>query len=90
MSLKNGCGNPECKCSSTVMEQMSFGKGRLSCNGFWEFPCWPCAAVWKNEHPQEHVWPESAERAQELTADEAFRQLFDREEEEMQWFERSR
>ena len=38
------CGNPRCSTSTGVHEGLTFGSGRLSPHGYWEFPCRPCAA----------------------------------------------
>lgn len=37
------CGNPECSCSTTIVETLSFGSGELDFNGFWEKPCFICS-----------------------------------------------
>lgn len=52
-----GCGDAECSASTGIMEDMTFGKGRLTDMGFWEFPCRPCAAAWEAAHPNELCWP---------------------------------
>ena len=39
------CGNSKCGCSTGVHEGLTFGSGRLTSHGFWEYPCRPCAAA---------------------------------------------
>jgi hypothetical protein len=45
-----GCGRPECKCSTTIADQASFGTGHLSDYGFFAEGCAICAAAWKKIH----------------------------------------
>lgn len=37
-----GCGDPECSVSTNILDTLTFGKGELDHNGFWEFPCEKC------------------------------------------------
>jgi hypothetical protein len=66
--MSSKCGNPECNCSSTIAEQVSFGAGRLDPNGFWEFPCWTCAKEFQHTYPHYYVWPQSQAHADDLAA----------------------
>lgn len=56
-----GCGRPECKCSTTIADQASFGTGPLSDYGFFAEGCAICAAAWKKIHPEDEVWPPLSE-----------------------------
>jgi hypothetical protein len=40
---ERACGNPECKVSTGIAEELTFGSGKLSDNGYWEVPCLVCA-----------------------------------------------
>lgn len=42
-----GCGRSECSSSTCVGEWTTFGEGKLSPNGFWEFPCDVCESAWR-------------------------------------------
>lgn len=46
------CGDRDCCSSNDPFDQMTFGKGKLSFNGYWEFPCIPCAKEYVSEHPE--------------------------------------
>lgn len=48
----NPCGDPDCFCSSDPFDQMTFGKGKLDFNGYFEFPCIPCAEEYVSKHPE--------------------------------------
>lgn len=64
MPLVGGCGSTEC-CASTGIHDdggplsgMTFGKGRLDLNGYWEFPCAPCARAFERAEPSSiPCWP---------------------------------
>jgi len=45
-----GCGRKECCASSGICESVTFGTGKLSFNGYWEFPCKECEDVWEKEN----------------------------------------
>lgn len=58
MSIKNfGCGRRECKASTAITDDISFGTGRLDEYGFWEVGCPICARAWEREHPGDKAWP---------------------------------
>lgn len=57
MAIKGGCGNPRCCASSTILETLSFGRGELDQNGFWEIPCYQCARAWEAMYPDDEAWP---------------------------------
>lgn len=40
---KRACKNAGCNCSTGIHGGITFGHGKLSANGYWEFPCRPCA-----------------------------------------------
>jgi hypothetical protein len=46
VSKKQACGHDDCGCSTGIHEGLTFGRGRLDRNGYWEFPCRVCAAEW--------------------------------------------
>lgn len=48
------CGNPECSCSTGIHEGLTFGSGRLSFNGYWEFPCRICAK-YHDDHVEDMI-----------------------------------
>lgn len=52
MAKHKGCG-----VSSGICGRMTFGSGELDPNGYWEFPCKPCARAHKADHPDCEVWP---------------------------------
>jgi len=51
------CGNPQCCVSTGIMEEITFGSGKLSFNGYWEFPCNTCARDWEQKYPEDICWP---------------------------------
>lgn len=42
MNIKGGCGRSECRVSTGICGSLTFGSGRLSPEGYWEFPCEKC------------------------------------------------
>lgn len=56
-SPQRPCGDSTCACSSTIFDQVSFGRGGLDFNGFWNIPCVVCATDYKRRFPNESVWP---------------------------------
>jgi len=66
----NACGNSECSISrgihadydSEIPDGLTFGRGQLSNNGYWEIPCTPCARAHETNHPEYgECWPFKAE-----------------------------
>jgi hypothetical protein len=59
------CGHSDCSISSGICEELTFGRGTLDRNGYWEIPCYPCAASFKQRNPdmakEYGVWPEKEE-----------------------------
>lgn len=49
--------NHKCLTSKSIFGHVTFGTGELDNNGFWEFPCFECAEKYKQENPEEDVWP---------------------------------
>lgn len=55
-----GCGDFNCCASTGIHDGLTFGKGKLSDNGYWQFPCQPCARAWDKENPNFQdgpAWP---------------------------------
>ena len=58
MGLKpKPCGHDDCAVSTNIADQISFGRGELDFNGFWEIPCGICAREWEKNHPEDSCWP---------------------------------
>lgn len=51
------CGNTRCAVSTGIHEGLTFGSGRLDRNGYWQFPCRPCAKAWDEKHPNDEHGP---------------------------------
>jgi hypothetical protein len=52
------CGHSDCGVSSGIHEGPTFGRGYLDFNGFWKYPCGPCARAWEKLHPEDgECWP---------------------------------
>jgi hypothetical protein len=66
-SKNTGCKNKKCGVSSgEIFDCLTFGSGKLSFSGYWEFPCGICARAWEKDHPGEHAWPFTDEYLAEL------------------------
>ena len=46
-----------CLCSSGLNGELTFGKGNLSQNGYWQYPCYACARWHEKELPMYTYWP---------------------------------
>lgn len=61
---KNACGHADCGVSSGISDELTFGRGELDDNGYWEIPCRACAENFEREHPgtakQYGIWPKIA------------------------------
>jgi len=66
MSIKSGCGNPECSASTGYFSEyegwplsgLTFGSGRVDQYGYFEFPCSTCAQAFEKLHPEATpCWP---------------------------------
>lgn len=58
------CGRDDCATSTGIHEGLTFGRGDLDFNGFWEKPCAPCARDWERRHPEDApCWPFEGEEA---------------------------
>lgn len=44
------CGEPDCGCSTGICGNLTFGRGNLDPNGYWEFPCEKCALAFVAAH----------------------------------------
>ena len=57
----HACGNSNCGASSGILEELTFGRGKLSNSGYWQYPCLKCAAAFVASNPemaaQYGVWP---------------------------------
>jgi len=56
-NMSKSCKNDECSISTGIMEDLTFGSGRMTFNGFWEFPCAICARAYEVKHPDTQCWP---------------------------------
>lgn len=56
-NMARACGNEECSTSTGITDDLTFGSGRLTTHGFWEFPCKPCARAWEERNPGKQAWP---------------------------------
>jgi len=55
---RQACGRADCGRSTSIDDvTITFGRGWLDDQGFWEFPCAVCAADFKKAHPERPVWP---------------------------------
>jgi hypothetical protein len=51
-------GHEGCKVSMGIHECLTFGTGKLSDSGFWEYPCWECAREHERQFPEcGPCWP---------------------------------
>lgn len=51
-------GHNDCKCSTNIADEISFGKGELDEYGFWSIPCNECARAWEKQYPEMgKCWP---------------------------------
>ena len=55
--MLNPCRNPNCRISTGICGCVTFGRGKLDNNGYFEHGCSICAGVWKRRHPEDDVWP---------------------------------
>jgi hypothetical protein len=51
MSFKHVCGNEDCCTSTGIHEGLTFGRGELDFNGYWEIPCYECARAFEDQFP---------------------------------------
>jgi len=55
---RRACGHWDCGTSTSIDDvTLTFGRGNLDDQGFWEIPCATCAADFKKDHPEKSVWP---------------------------------
>lgn len=65
MPIRGGCGDPTCCVSTGVhdpetsrLSGLTFGKGGLDFNGYWEQPCPQCARAFEKLNPEAvPCWP---------------------------------
>lgn len=51
-----------CSCSTSIDDEtLTFGRGKIDGCGFWEIPCYECAAEFKAKNPEYKVWPSNEE-----------------------------
>lgn len=56
--MGKACGNPKCCVSTGIHDGLTFGSGDLDPNGFWEYPCAPCARRNEELYPEDgECWP---------------------------------
>jgi hypothetical protein len=52
------CGHPDCGVSTGICGSLTFGRGELDKNGYWEEPCYICARAAEKKFPEEgRCWP---------------------------------
>jgi hypothetical protein len=60
------CGRDDCGVSSGICEELTFGRGELDFNGYWEIPCRSCAEAFEKKNPdmacEYGVWPGEEEK----------------------------
>ncbi|KKL84752.1 hypothetical protein LCGC14_1961570 [marine sediment metagenome] len=57
------CGHKDCKVSTGIHEGLTFGRGELDDNGYWEIPCDICARAGEEKYPEQYpCWPFSREQ----------------------------
>lgn len=57
---QKGCGDASCGVSTSIMDCLTFGKGELDDNGFWEFPCEACSQAYYQRKKQDfQMWIEN-------------------------------
>lgn len=67
--MAKACNNPQCSVSTGIHEGLTFGSGRLDHNGYFEFPCAPCARAYEEKHPEDgECWPGKDQDIAELSA----------------------
>ena len=55
---KRPCGNSDCGVSTSIDDvTLTFGRGDLDFNGYWEIPCPICAEDFQRTNPNQSVWP---------------------------------
>jgi len=51
-----------CGVSTNVFDILTFGRGKLDANGFWQFGCDACARAHEEQFPDEPCWPHTQEQ----------------------------
>ncbi len=52
------CEHEDCKVSSGIHDGLTFGRGELDDNGYWEIPCEICARAYEERYPEgSPCWP---------------------------------
>lgn len=60
-------GHEDCRVSSGIHDCLTFGRGRLDDNGFWEEPCWECARAHEQQFPEcGPCWPHTEEQIEKM------------------------
>lgn len=53
-----GCKDQTCSSSTGIHDELTFGKGKLADDGYWEIPCYECARAFEKLHPEYIAcWP---------------------------------
>jgi hypothetical protein len=55
------CGNADCSISTGICESLTFVRGELDHNGYWEIPCAACARDYERRYPEAECWPPAGE-----------------------------
>ena len=56
--MRRACGDDRCSTSFGICGSLTFGRGHLDPNGYWEIPCAICARAFDGEHPNVPCWPD--------------------------------
>ena len=59
-----------CQVSATVYEVLTFGRGKLDDNGFWQHSCYRCARAYEKQFPEEGpCWPHVRGRRRQVAGE---------------------
>ena len=57
--MTRASGHEGCSTSTGICGCLTFGRGFLDRNGYWEIPCYECAREWEKNHPEMGpCWPQ--------------------------------
>jgi hypothetical protein len=56
--MMSACGHAYCGSSTGIDGSLTFGRGHLYENGYWQYPCSVCARAFEKVHPEfGSCWP---------------------------------